>query len=67
MEISTEASIDDGKVGQKLAPFNPSHDEVVEIALRLMALRDGDILYDLGCGDGRVMIKVRSSLSDILK
>lgn len=46
-----------GTVGVRLAPFNPSHDEVVAIALGLMSLQPSDVLYDLGCGDGRVLVK----------
>ena len=46
----------DDKIGQKLAPFNPSHASVVETALRLLALGAHDTFYDLGCGDGRLLV-----------
>ncbi len=39
----------------KLAPFNPSSDEVQEIALGMFRLSAGDVLFDLGCGDGRFL------------
>ncbi|RYH16850.1 hypothetical protein EON65_29410 [archaeon] len=55
-----ELEISAATVGAKLAPFNPSHDEVVEIALDLMQLRSDDVLYDLGCGDARILVKVRA-------
>ena len=40
----------------QLAPFDPTPQEVVERMLRLAALKPGDLLYDLGAGDGRVVI-----------
>jgi len=39
------------------APFAPTPEETVTRALRLAGLREGELLYDLGCGDGRVLIK----------
>lgn len=44
------------KVGESLAPFNPSDPKVVEVAISLLNLNDGDVVYDLGCGDGRFLI-----------
>jgi len=41
----------------KLAPFNPSSIEIQEKALDLLQLTETDILFDLGCGDGRLLIK----------
>jgi precorrin-6B methylase 2 len=40
----------------QLAPFDPTPQEVVERMLKLVALRNGDVLYDLGAGDGRIVI-----------
>jgi SAM-dependent methyltransferase len=37
-------------------PFQPSPREVVVQMLKLAGVRNDDILYDLGCGDGRVLI-----------
>jgi len=39
-----------------LAPFVPSPPYVVEKMLRLAHLKPGEILFDLGCGDGRIII-----------
>ena len=36
--------------------FVPTPDEVVEIMLRLADVKKDDLLYDLGCGDGRIVI-----------
>ena len=44
------------KIGENLAPFNPSMKPVVETALDLLNLTERDVLYELGCGDGRVMV-----------
>jgi SAM-dependent methyltransferase len=38
----------------KLA-FNPTPQPVVDEMLTLLYLTEGDILYDIGCGDGRVI------------
>lgn len=40
----------------QLAPFDPTPQEVVERMLLLANVRSGDVLYDLGAGDGRVVI-----------
>jgi hypothetical protein len=39
----------------RLAPFNPSSDEVQQITLNLFQLTSDDVLFDLGCGDGRLL------------
>jgi SAM-dependent methyltransferase len=38
------------------APFHGTPPEVVASMLRLADLRAGDVVYDLGCGDGRIVI-----------
>jgi SAM-dependent methyltransferase len=37
-------------------PFVPTPTEVVDEMLRLAGVKAGDVLYDLGCGDGRIVI-----------
>lgn len=37
-------------------PFVPTPEPVVEEMLRLANIRKGDVLYDLGSGDGRIVI-----------
>ena len=39
-----------------LAPFVPTPPEVVERMLDLAGVTSSDVVYDLGCGDGRVVI-----------
>ena len=46
-------------IGTKLAPYNPSSVEVVNLALDMLDIQSGDIFYDLGCGDGRLLVEVR--------
>jgi len=40
----------------QLAPFDPTPQEVVDRMLVLAGIRAGDVLYDLGSGDGRILI-----------
>jgi SAM-dependent methyltransferase len=37
-------------------PYLPTAPAVVEAMLRLANVRPGDLVYDLGCGDGRIVI-----------
>ncbi|KAG2455037.1 hypothetical protein HYH02_000862 [Chlamydomonas schloesseri] len=39
-----------------VAPFYPTPDSVISRVLDLTGVRAGDVLYDLGCGDGRVLL-----------
>jgi cyclopropane fatty-acyl-phospholipid synthase-like methyltransferase len=40
----------------RLAPFNPTRDPAQQTAIRLLNLAKDDVLFDLGCGDGRLLI-----------
>jgi SAM-dependent methyltransferase len=40
----------------RLAPFDPTPHEVVERMLALARVKKGDVVYDLGSGDGRILI-----------
>ena len=46
------------KVGQKLAPYNPTNPDCLQIAIDLLEIIPGDVVYDLGCGDGRFLVEV---------
>ena len=39
-----------------LAPYVPSPNEVVDKMLELAQVDSNDVVYDLGCGDGRIVI-----------
>ena len=36
--------------------YDPTDPEVVELMLRLGEVKAGDVVFDLGCGDGRIVI-----------
>ena len=36
--------------------FEPTPMDVVQVMLRLAKVKAGDVVYDLGCGDGRIVI-----------
>lgn len=46
----------------KLAPFNPSSETAQVQSMALMDLKANDILFDLGCGDGRLLIRAVSQV-----
>ena len=46
----------DGVPEYILAPFVPTSTEVVERMLQLADVTSRDLVYDLGCGDGRIII-----------
>ena len=37
-------------------PYVPTTEEAVKAMLKLAAVKKTDIVYDLGCGDGRIVI-----------
>jgi SAM-dependent methyltransferase len=41
---------------QSLAPYVPTPQQVVEKMLELAQVTSKDVVYDLGCGDGRIVI-----------
>jgi SAM-dependent methyltransferase len=41
---------------EQLAPFDPTPQEVVDRMLALAAVRSDDVIYDLGSGDGRMLL-----------
>ena len=45
-----------GTAGHLDAPYWPTSPEVVEAMLDLAAIRPGEQLLDLGCGDGRIVV-----------
>ena len=50
------------KAENYLAPFNPTDKTAIQEVVSLANFTSSDVLYDLGCGDGRVLIEaVRSS------
>ena len=40
-----------------LAPYSPTPTDVVDRMLRLAGVGARDVVYDLGCGDGRIVIE----------
>ena len=48
----------------RLAPYNPTHVTAREKALDLLSLSDNDVLFDLGCGDGRLLFTAMERFYD---
>lgn len=46
-----------GSVPERLdVPYVPTPDEIVDEMIRMAGITEKDIVYDLGCGDGRIVI-----------
>ncbi len=60
LDENDELELYDGSHGRPdapdLAPFVPTPEDVVEKMLEMAQIDQSDILYDLGCGDGRIVI-----------
>jgi cyclopropane fatty-acyl-phospholipid synthase-like methyltransferase len=50
------AAADDKKDPEIVVPFVPTDEKVVAAMLKMASVKDGDTVYDLGCGDGRIVI-----------
>ncbi len=46
----------DPETEKSLAPFVPTPQEVVKAMLEIAGVKSDDVVYDLGCGDGRILI-----------
>jgi predicted RNA methylase len=44
------------EITMSVAPYVSSPDEVVRKMLDMVQLRKGEVLYDLGCGDGKIVV-----------
>ena len=58
MEASAEQTF-------QLAPFNPTCMHAQGVALGLLSLNEEDVLFDLGCGDGRFLIAAADRTSGL--
>lgn len=54
--VATLGCAQDKKLREPDVVFVPTPDDVVREMLKLANVHKGDILYDLGCGDGRTVI-----------
>ncbi len=42
--------------GQNLAPYVASPQEIIDLMLESAGVKPGEMVYDLGCGDGRIVV-----------
>jgi SAM-dependent methyltransferase len=54
--VSAQAPAPAAPAAQSLAPYVPTPHDVVERMLDLAGVAREDVVYDLGCGDGRLVI-----------
>src|SRR5690242_12253971 len=54
LSFAQQPSVDDFK--NNLAPYVNSPERAVDKMLEMASLKPGETLYDLGCGDGRILI-----------
>jgi len=53
---SPQVAADDKKEPEIIVPYVPTHEKVVTAMLKLAGVKEGETVYDLGCGDGRIVI-----------
>jgi len=56
--LAVPALAQDPKYVNKLAPYVASPQHVVDLMLEMAKIKPGDTVYDLGSGDGRILIQV---------
>ena len=56
LAFSLPAVAQDSRYSNKLAPYVASPVHVVDRMLEMANIKPGETLYDLGCGDGRILI-----------
>lgn len=56
LAVSRPAVAEDKKDPEIKVPYVPTHEKVVAAMLKMAAVKEGDTVYDLGCGDGRIVI-----------
>ena len=54
--LAGTAPAQDPRYSNKLAPYVASPSRVVDLMLDLAAVKAGEVVYDLGSGDGRILI-----------
>lgn len=54
--VAALAQVTAQPAGEKLAPYYPTPDSVVDRMLELGQLKPGEKMFDLGSGDGRIVI-----------
>lgn len=54
--LSTAAALSVQPRRQPDVPYVPSTEEAVKIMLKLADVKASDVVYDLGCGDGRIVV-----------
>ena len=43
-------------------PYVPTENSVVDAMLKMAGVKDADVVYDLGCGDGRIVVRAAKNL-----
>jgi SAM-dependent methyltransferase len=50
---------------KSLAPFNPSSQQIIDIAIDVLDLKRHDVLFDIGCGDARLLIEAATRVDGL--
>jgi len=54
--VPNQVVTEEKDIQKSLAPYVPTPQAVVEEMLKLADVRSTDVVYDLGCGDGRIVV-----------
>jgi SAM-dependent methyltransferase len=63
--LANMLSDSDKHTDHRLAPYNPTNPNAIIAALQLMELNGSDVLVDLGCGDGRLLISAVKEIAGL--
>src|SRR5579871_6243509 len=56
--LAAPAFAQDPRYVNKMAPYVASPQHVVDLMLEMAHIKPGETVYDLGCGDGRILVPV---------
>lgn len=64
-DVVTPFTLHSQKDPASLAPFNPTCEQAIQTTLQLLNLNSQDILFDLGCGDAKLLLAAAQQIPNL--